>query len=141
MQYAGFWVRFVASFIDGIIVNIAISILGFVAGLVIGLLGGSGEGAQLLATGIGGLIGVLVSWLYSALMESSASQATLGKQAMGLVVTDVSGQPLSFAKASGRHFGKYLSALILMIGFIMAAFTEKKQALHDMLAGTLVVKK
>jgi len=141
MQYAGFWVRFVASFIDGIIVNIAGSILGFAAGLVIGLLGGSEEGAQLLATGIGGLIGVLVGWLYAALMESSASQATLGKQAMGLVVTDVSGQPLSFAKASGRHFGKYLSALILMIGFIMAAFTEKKQALHDMLAGTLVVKK
>ena len=73
-------------------------------------------------------------------MEASSKKATLGKMALGLIVTDVNGVRLSFGRASGRYFGKILSGLILNIGFIMAAFTEKKQALHDILAGTLVLE-
>jgi uncharacterized RDD family membrane protein YckC len=74
-------------------------------------------------------------------MLSSEWQATVGKRAMSLVVTGVNGNRISFARATGRHFAKYVSAFILFIGFIMAAFTAKKQALHDMMAETLVIQK
>jgi uncharacterized RDD family membrane protein YckC len=74
------------------------------------------------------------------LQESSSAQATIGKRIMGLRVMDLEGQRIGFAQASGRFFGKIISGLILDIGFIMAGFTERKQALHDMIAGTLVVK-
>lgn len=83
----------------------------------------------------------LLNWLYFALLESSGKQATLGKQALGLYVTDTSGARLSFVKATVRHFGKFISAITLFIGFLMAAFTARKQALHDLLAGTLVLRK
>jgi uncharacterized RDD family membrane protein YckC len=73
-------------------------------------------------------------------LESSSMQATLGKMALGLKVTDLNGKQISFGKATGRYFAKIISAIILLIGFIMVAFTEKKQGLHDMIAGTLVVK-
>ena len=65
----------------------------------------------------------------------------MGKKALGIIVTDISGQRISFGRATGRYFAKQLSTIILLIGYIMAAFTEKKQALHDMMAGTLVIKK
>ena len=81
----------------------------------------------------------LVDWLYSATLESSVWQATLGKKLLGLKVSDTQGKRLSFARASGRHFGKYLSS-VFFLGFILTAFTEKKQALHDLIAGTLVVR-
>ncbi|MBE9178168.1 RDD family protein [Oculatella sp. LEGE 06141] len=137
MRYANFWTRFAASLIDGIILYILGAIAGFMIGFVYGLTTGTSEGAALL----GGIAGLLVGWLYYALMESSPQQATLGKQAMGIVVTDENGDRISFGKATGRHFGKFISSIILLIGYIMAAFTEKRQALHDMMAGTLVVKK
>jgi uncharacterized RDD family membrane protein YckC len=79
--------------------------------------------------------------LYYALLESSTWQGTLGKRALGLEVTDLEGRRISFGRATGRFFAKIISALILWIGFIMAGFTEKKQALHDMIAGTLVIRK
>ena len=72
--------------------------------------------------------------------ESSSWQATPGKRALGLIVTDTEGRRISPARAVGRYFGKILSGLILLIGYIMIAFTERKQGLHDFLAGTLVVK-
>jgi len=87
------------------------------------------------------LIRTVLNWLYYALLESSAWQATLGKKALGLEVTDLEGRRISFGRATGRFFAKMISALILWIGFIMAGFTEKKQALHDMIAGTLVIRK
>ncbi len=87
------------------------------------------------------LVLIVEIWLYFALMESSKFQGTVGKIAIGIIVTDMEGNRISFARAKGRYFGKILSSLIFMIGFIMAGFTEKKQALHDMLAGTLVWKK
>jgi len=77
-------------------------------------------------------------WLYSAFMLSSSYQATLGKMIFGMKVTDLSGNRISFARATGRHFAKWVSAAILFVGFLMVAFTERKQGLHDMLAGTLV---
>ena len=87
------------------------------------------------------IIRTILHWLYFALMESSTWQGTLGKKALGLEVTDLEGRRISFGRATGRFFAKIISALILWIGFIMAGFTEKKQALHDMIAGTLVIRK
>jgi len=91
---------------------------------------------------IGLIIGeIFLAWFYSALQESSKFQATLGKRALGLVRTNLKGKPIGFGRATRRHFGKFISALPLFAGFIMAAFTEKKQALHDRMAGTLIVRK
>ena len=84
---------------------------------------------------------VIIGWLYSALMESSAKQATLGKLALGIKVTNLQGERIGFGRATGRYFGMILSSLTLCIGFVMAGFTRRRQALHDMVAGTLVVKR
>lgn len=87
------------------------------------------------------LVFVIVGWLYFALMESSAKRATIGKMLLGIVVTDLGGNRISFGRATARFWSKIISGLILYIGFIMAGFTEKKQGLHDIIAGTLVLKK
>jgi uncharacterized RDD family membrane protein YckC len=91
-----------------------------------------------------GFVGIilLVSWLYYALSESSSWQATPGKKILNLKVTDLSGQPISFGRASGRFFAKIITGMIpLAIGYIMAGFTEKKQAIHDMIASCLVLRR
>lgn len=139
--YAGFWIRFAAYFLDYIITYVGGSIVGFILGFMIGMVGGQTEAME-VAAGLVALLGSLVTtWLYFALMESSSRQATLGKMACGLIVTDIEGRRISFGRATGRFFGKFISGLILAIGFIMAAFTERKQALHDMMANTLVLKR
>jgi uncharacterized RDD family membrane protein YckC len=143
MNYADFWIRFVAAFIDGIILNILGGIAGFIVGFMVAVItGAKGDtGIVMIAQALSIFVGIIITWLYRALLESSPRQATLGKQAMGIVVTDLNGDRISFGKATARSFSKYLSAIILLIGYIMAAFTEQKQALHDIIAGTLVVKK
>jgi uncharacterized RDD family membrane protein YckC len=84
---------------------------------------------------------ILAGWLYYAYFESSEWQGTLGKKVMNLVVTDLEGNRVSFGRASGRYFARYITKLIpLGIGFILAGITEKKQALHDMIAGCLVLR-
>jgi uncharacterized RDD family membrane protein YckC len=135
--YAGFWLRVVASFIDGLVLSIP-------NWIVLGSLGFTQmTDPSLIMASIGPIVAGLfvIQWLYCALMESSSKQATLGKMALGLKVTDLNGERISFGKATGRFFGKFLSYMILYIGVIMVAFTQKKQGLHDMLANTLVVKK
>jgi uncharacterized RDD family membrane protein YckC len=87
------------------------------------------------------IISAILQWLYFSLMESSVWQATVGKKLLGLTVTDLEGRRISFGRATGRYFAKIISSLILFIGYMMAGFTEKKQALHDMIAGTLVLRK
>ena len=86
------------------------------------------------------LIGAVATWLYFALMESSEKQATIGKQVMGLKVTGQDGGRISFGRATLRYAGKLLSSAFFAIGYFMAGFTERKQALHDMVAGTVVVR-
>jgi uncharacterized RDD family membrane protein YckC len=130
-QYASFGKRFLAALLDGIILSIINILVSYVLGLVLGQSG----------TQVGQLVGVLIAWIYYALQESSDKQATLGKQAMKIVVTDLEGKRIDFVKATIRYFSKIISSLILLIGYIMAAFTEKKQALHDIIAGTLVLNK
>ena len=142
--YGGFWVRFVAYIIDACIVNAVLIPAGFALGLGIGVAGSltrmPNQGIPIVGMLTGFGLGVFANWLYEALMTSSSKQATLGKMVFGLRVTDLEGRQISFGRATARHFAKYLSGAILFIGYIMAGFTEKKQALHDMIAGTLVQK-
>jgi uncharacterized RDD family membrane protein YckC len=85
-------------------------------------------------------LSLVIDWLYYALQESGTNQATIGKKAMGLKVTNLGGEKITFGQATGRHFGKFLSALILLIGYLMMLWDDKKQTLHDKLARTLVLK-
>jgi uncharacterized RDD family membrane protein YckC len=124
MEYAGFWRRFGAAFIDGILVSIVSAIL-----------------RVLLNEIVAELISLVGYYVYFAWMESSDYQGTVGKLAIGIKVTDLEGNKISFGRALGRNLAKLLSALILLIGYIMAAFTERKQALHDIIASTLVIKR
>lgn len=88
------------------------------------------------------IIGIWIGgWLYFALMESSGQQGTIGKMALGIKVTDMNGNRIGFGRATGRYFGKIISSLTLTIGYIMAGFTQQKQALHDIIAGCLVINK
>jgi len=87
------------------------------------------------------LVVFILGWLYFALFESSSRQATPGKIALGIIVADTNGERLSFPKATLRYFGKYLSGMFFMIGYIIAGFTERRQALHDFIAGSIVLKK
>ncbi|MAT15106.1 MAG: hypothetical protein CMJ46_07525 [Planctomyces sp.] len=134
--YAGFWLRFAAFFIDWIILIVISAFIGAIYGFVLAILGVDLDVIQKTAN----LIGVLVSWIYYAASESSSAQATLGKRALGIKVTDLNGRRISFLRALGRTVAKILSGMILLIGYIMAGFTEKKQALHDMIASCVVVK-
>jgi uncharacterized RDD family membrane protein YckC len=87
------------------------------------------------------LISILLSWAYFALMESSAWQGTLGKKMMGIQVTDLYGARISLGRATIRLAIKSLLSSWLFIGYIIAFFTQKKQSLHDLVAGTLVLTK
>ncbi|MGH9775684.1 MAG: RDD family protein [Candidatus Acidiferrales bacterium] len=151
--YAGFWLRAVAYLIDGLIVGLPIGlvfiVLIFATGMGGMLSAGSNEDAAGFLAAAGVLMIMLIvvvalagMWLYYAWFESSRHQATLGKMAMGIIVTDMNGQRVSFGRATGRYFAKLITGMIpLMIGYIMAGFTEKKQALHDMIASCLVLRK
>ena len=150
VQYAGFWLRFVALIIDAIVLGFVgfLVTLPFVASMGFGsFMRGrppmSPEEWAPFFAGLGrvALIRLVLQWLYYALLESSSWQGTLGKKALGLEVTDLQGRRIGFGRASGRFFAKFISMLILFIGFIMAGFTERKQALHDIIAGCLVIRK
>ena len=133
--YAGFWKRFAAAFIDSVVLMVGGFVVGLGFGIVYGATIETEQGLELF----GNIIGIILGWLYNSLFESSAKQATLGKMALGIKVTDLEGNRISFGKASGRHFGKIVSTLTLFVGFLMVAFTERKQGLHDMMAGCLVL--
>lgn len=152
MIYAGFWRRFGAYVVDSIILTIGLGILAFVLSLIgIPVFDSAQYGAQTAnmsavaaeaeLSPVAGIIMFLVSLLYFPILESSSLQATPGKLALGIMVTDLQGNRIGFGRALGRNLAKIVSMIILYIGFIMAGFTAKKQALHDMIAGCLVVAK
>ncbi len=146
MQYAGFWIRVGAYLIDWIILIVVISVLQGVTGINMGAnysasMGDlAAAGGTTASSGLGTIISIVIYLAYFAGLESSNWQATVGKKALGLIVVDTSGNRISLGRAVGRFFAKILSGAILLIGYIMVGFTEKKQGLHDMLASTLVVK-
>ncbi len=143
-RYAGFWRRFLAFVLDELVVGFPYFVVSIFAFRVFS--GPKPEHPQpfdsliFLITGSVFLLATLGHWLYFALMECSSRQATLGKMILNLRVTDMNGNRISFARASGRYFGKFISGMTILIGYIIAGFTEKKQALHDFIAATLVVR-
>lgn len=134
--YATFLQRFAAFLIDLIITVVLSLILGVLLGVVVGFTGAGIEIIELL----GNILGIAVGWLYSALLESSEQQATWGKQAMKIKVTDLNGNRISFGRASGRHFAQIISTLIIFIGYFMMLWTKDKQTLHDIISGCLVTQ-
>ena len=134
VAYGGFWIRLVAYIIDAILLSIASGIVGSIFG--VNIFSPDPGNYSNASTGISILMGLL----YFALLESSERGATVGKMAMGLRVVTDKGERLSFPNAIGRYFAKIVSAIILCIGFIMIGFTDRKRGLHDMIAGTLVIK-
>ena len=157
VAYAGFWLRVVAYLLDGFILGVPVGII-----IVIVILSSGfstflhnfpnppeppdpGEAFGIaLAIGIGIFIlfAIVGSWLYYACFESSSWQATPGKKVLNLAVTDLTGARITFGRATGRFFAKLISRMIpLGIGFILAGITERKQALHDMIASTLVLRR
>jgi len=165
VQYAGFWKRFLAHIIDQLVLGLVQGVILIPFWIFFGLSLFSSEimnENNFVSTGLRCqhynddlsvaavsviilvvivivILSTAVQWLYYAVMESSTRQATLGKMALGLKVTDTEGNRISFARATGRYFGKFISGLIFMIGYIMAGFTAKKQALHDIIASCLVI--
>jgi uncharacterized RDD family membrane protein YckC len=142
---AGFWIRFLAYIVDGFILALALIVIGgVIVGLVIAL-GGPSEASE-AAIGVGIVFGLLiyfvVGWLYEALLTSGPHGATLGKQAVGVRIVRADGAPLSFGRATGRHFLKILVTPMvpLAIGYMLAGWTKGKRALHDFMADTLVIK-
>ena len=133
--YAGFWKRLAAIIIDMVILCVAIACPIILVRVFV--YRADSEILELLLE----WIYLLMFWLYFVCFECSSFQATPGKMMVGIKVTDMNGNRISFARASGRFFGKFLSNLLFSVGFLMAAFTRKKQGLHDIIAGCLVVNK
>ena len=142
-RMAGFWYRVLAALIDTVLSYILTIIVVFPLAFLIGMsMAGSATQQELEAVGniFGGILGIVIGWLWFTLPESSSWRASVGKKIVGLKVTDEHGAQIGFGKANARYWSKILSALILMIGFIMVAFTENKQGLHDKIAKTYVLK-
>jgi uncharacterized RDD family membrane protein YckC len=158
MAYGGFWIRVVAYFIDTIILLVLLGVLYF-ALTAVGLIdwttisaladqsamqpGAEPDPALVMEMtrqmGIFYLCVFLLAWLYDALLTSSPMQATPGKMVFGLRVATAGGEPIGFGRATGRFFGKIVSGMIFNVGYLMVAFTSRKQGLHDMIANTVVV--
>ena len=139
MSYAGFWKRTAAYLIDFII----FSVIGYAVVFVIGVMLYTNDPYidDFTVELFGSLVGIISTWIFYAAFESSLKQATPGKMALGIIVTDLEGNRISFGKASGRFFSKIISGLIVCIGFLMVAFTQKKQGLHDKISECLVINK
>ena len=119
--YAGFWVRLIAGIIDLVILWVIYLILAFIPI-------------------IGWIFSIFVSWLYFAIQHSSSKQATLGMKALDIKITDEKLSKISFWRASGNYFVSYFSYLLLFIGFIMIAFTSRKQGLHNFISRTVCIR-
>jgi uncharacterized RDD family membrane protein YckC len=143
--YAGFGRRLGAWAIDTVLLLIGFFVVYFIGStfILLGLLssgqdltGDNALGAELVLL----LIMLVFAWLYYAGLESSVWQGTVGKRIVRIVVTDQYGRRIQFGRATGRFFAKIVSALALFVGYLMAIFTERRQALHDLMAGTLVIR-
>jgi len=138
LSYAGFWIRFLAKFIDGIILQLVFFVLGLGIGLVLASMT-KNSNAQL---GV-----ALVTWSLSIAMAASYETffvgklgATPGKMACRLRVVTAAGERLTYLRALARYFSTILSGIILCIGYIMAAFDDEKRALHDRICDTRVIR-
>ena len=133
IAYAGFWRRLLAYLIDLVV----LSGIEFTLGAVV-LFIAPGDLQSLRNVGP---VSALIAWAYFVILESSPARGTLGKMALNLYVGDLRGDPITFRRAALRNFLKSISWLLLGLGFVAAAFTPRKQAVHDLLGGTLVLRK
>jgi len=153
VEYGGFWLRFLAYLIDGAVIMLGIFVVAVPLVFLTGLgtlvsqihpeedFNGAGFWLIMAVIFLLAIVSLAVTWVYHALMESSEWQATVGKKVLDLVVTDMAGRRVSFWRATGRHFAKIVSNMIYPFGHIMAGFTDQKQALHDMIAGCLILRR
>jgi uncharacterized RDD family membrane protein YckC len=143
--YAGFWRRVAAFLIDLLIASVAAYSIAFAIGFSLGVQYPSwaaSKNSESTLYGLGILVVIITFWLYNSISEASSAQATLGKRAIGIQVTDLANQRISFGRATSRFFFKLLLSclpLISLINFVMAAFTKQKRAGHDFGASTLVI--
>jgi uncharacterized RDD family membrane protein YckC len=148
-EYGGFWIRLLADIIDRVVVGVVAAPVFFALIFpsvlrIIKVANQNREPTPQMVVAIFSTVFVFVlvvvtgQWLYESLLTSSSWQGTIGKKALRLKVVDEAGNRISFARATGRFFAKGLSRLMMSIGYLMIAFTERKQGLHDMIAGTLV---
>lgn len=155
-NYAGIGSRFLAAVVDGIVIGIPIGIVAAVlsAMMTVRMIERTsrdtsfnpGLAADTMGTFFAGfgfimVISLIITWTYFAMMESSSWQGTLGKRMLGIKVTDLAGNRISLGKATIRLVAKTCLSGWFLIGYIMAFFTRRRQALHDMIAGTLVLTK
>ena len=138
LNYAGFWIRFAAYLIDAVVLYAVM----FVLMIPFGVESFTDPTAFDMSSMALFYVLIIVAWIaYFVGMESSAKQGTLGKMAVGIKVGNENGERISVGTAAGRLFSKILSGLILYIGYMMAGWDKKKQALHDKIAGTYVFYK
>ena len=142
VRYAGFWRRFFAGCIDSLLLAIVNLVLTRIVDRFFDAMAAGSSPDVELSTWLTAsvLVPQVVWWLYSAGMQSSYRQATIGKIALGIIVTDLQGNRISFARGTARFAASYLSAFLLLLGYLIQPFTAKRQALHDLIAGTLVVR-
>jgi uncharacterized RDD family membrane protein YckC len=134
-RYAGFWVRFAASVLDTLVLTLIYVVIALVLTLA-AYLSGIGAGPKAIQFALG----VLPIWLYYALLESGPRSATYGKRAFHLRVLEADNLTrIGFLRATVRWFARYLSIALFMLGYLIQPFTPRKRALHDFIAGTVVV--
>ena len=136
-RFGGFWIRVGAYFIDSVVLTIPVLLISF---LFRSVNPAADETEQAIVEFVDFIQSQIVWWIYFAVLHSSKWQASVGKKAVGLKVVDENGNRISFGRATGRYFAEFLSALILCIGYMMVGWTKKKQGLHDMIAGTYVIR-
>ncbi|MBT5389890.1 MAG: RDD family protein [Alphaproteobacteria bacterium] len=147
MIYGGFWRRAVAAIVDGLILYLVAGLIHIVTGVPLGIHIAAYKSGQALsvvysdpAIWIPTMCAILAHWLYYSCFISSKFQSSPGMMALRMKVTGYDGEGISFGRATGRYFASIISGAIAMLGYLMIAFTPRKQALHDYIAGTLVVR-
>ncbi|NFA42111.1 RDD family protein [Clostridium botulinum] len=143
-MYAGFLNRYLAYFIDRLaifLVYILFWLVWILFDKTLNEIGIDPKIKKMILGNLGVIIYLVIPWLYYSFFESSNGKATLGKKALGIIVVDANNNKISFVRATVRYWSKYVSLIIFFIGYIMAGFTKKKQALHDIISVTYVVKK
>jgi uncharacterized RDD family membrane protein YckC len=137
-RYAGFWLRLAASMFDGLCIFVLL-VAAFLCCYIVVAIGSGGQVTSASAALLFNLLALVVPWLYYTIAESSQQQATPGKRLVGLRVVTDAGARISFARANGRYWATQLSGLTFGIGYLICAFTPRKQALHDLISGCCVV--
>jgi len=137
VRFAGFWRRLSACLVDSILLYFPASTLRVILGLPLLRMRDDWSDPRVLEAQC---FAIAMAWLYCSLFESSRTRGTLGQQLLGMQVTDVEGRRISFARATGRHWAQWLSVFICGVGYLLNLWTSRRQTLHDLVAGCVVVR-